>query len=124
MAQRPSLKRAAARAGQAPADHGRLHGPAGLVVAPFAADETAGERKLIRAAVVLAKHLNRLIRRRFTVAVSVFLPEREAQAPRSRSAPSSCAPCLSLGINRKPHRANEVSVWYRSCRAPAPRNLM
>src|SRR5665647_1649428 len=49
---------------QAPADHGGLDGAAGLVIAPFAIDEAAGERQLIGAAVVLAQHLNRLIRRR------------------------------------------------------------
>jgi len=39
---------------QAPAHHRRLDDAAGLVIAPFAVDPTAGERKLISAAVVLA----------------------------------------------------------------------
>jgi hypothetical protein len=41
------------------------------VIAPFAIDETAGEWQLIRAAMVLAKHLNRLVRRRFAVAIEL-----------------------------------------------------
>src|ERR1700722_17002480 len=67
MAQRASRR----GSGQAPADHGRLHGVAGDVVAPCAVDKAAGERQLIGAAVVLAKHLNRLIRRRFTIAIEL-----------------------------------------------------
>src|ERR1700732_1283306 len=54
---------------QAPADHSRFNDAAGLDVAPFAVDPAAGERQLISAAVILAQHLNRLIRRRFAVAI-------------------------------------------------------
>src|SRR3954451_7299395 len=61
--QRRSLPR------QAPADHGRLDGAAGFAVAPFAVDPPACERQLIGAAVILAQHLHRLIRRWFAVAI-------------------------------------------------------
>src|SRR5260221_10091972 len=43
----------------APADHGRLDGAAGFMVAPCPIDKAAGERQLIGAAVVLAQHLDR-----------------------------------------------------------------
>src|SRR6202140_4567250 len=59
---------------RAPAAHGRLEQSAGLVIAPFAIDETAGERQLIGAAVVLAQHLDRLIRRRFARAIELGQP--------------------------------------------------
>src|SRR5258706_14682105 len=114
MAQRPISKRTVAVAGQAPAHHGRLDGAAGFVVAPFATDEAAGGRKLIGAAVVLAKHLNRLIRRRFALSLEFgqtsfarchfpISPERDAQSPRSRSALLSRPPALTGLLIRKPH---------------------
>jgi hypothetical protein len=56
---------------QAPADHRCCNGVAGFVVTPFAIDKAAGKRQLIRAAVVLAKHLDRLIRRRFAIAIEL-----------------------------------------------------
>jgi hypothetical protein len=56
---------------QPPADHRRFNRAAGFVIAPFAIDVAAGERQLIRAAVVFAKHLDRLIRRRFAVAIKL-----------------------------------------------------
>jgi hypothetical protein len=59
------------RAGQAPADHGRLDSASGFVVAPRAIDETAGERQLIGAAVILAQNLHRLIRRRVALAIEL-----------------------------------------------------
>jgi hypothetical protein len=54
---------------QPPADHRRLDGAAGLVIAPGAIDKTTGERQSIGAAVVFAEHLDRLIRWRFTCAI-------------------------------------------------------
>jgi|SRR5712664_1879099 len=135
MAQRPGSKRAAGGPGQAPADHGRLNGAAGLVIAPFAIDPAAGERKLISTAVVLAKHLNRFIRRWLAVAVEFGQtsfarchfqnsPLRETRNRRVCVSRLEQRPCLSLGLDPKSHRANEVSVWYLSGRAPALCNLM
>ena len=57
------------KAGEAPAHHGCLDRASGLVIAPLALDEAAGERQLVGAAVILAKHLHRLIRGRFAIAV-------------------------------------------------------
>jgi hypothetical protein len=54
---------------QPPADHRRLDGAAGLVIAPGTVDKTAGERQLIGAAVIFAQHLDRLIRWRFSHAI-------------------------------------------------------
>jgi hypothetical protein len=58
-------------AGQAPTDHRRLDGAAGLIISPSTINPPASERQLIGAAVIFAKHLNRLIRRRFAVAVEL-----------------------------------------------------
>src|SRR5271169_4307154 len=54
---------------QTPADHSGLDHAARLMVAPGAVDVTAGKWKLICAAFILAQHLNRLVRRRFSLAV-------------------------------------------------------
>jgi len=98
---------------EAPPDHRCFNRAAGFMIAPFAIDETAGERQLIGAAVVLAKHLDRLIRRRFAIAIELgqtpfarchfLLPLRTLIAP-------AAVPPFSQGIDRKPQRANEVSV--------------
>src|SRR5258708_39684810 len=53
----------------APADHGRLDGAARFMIAPCPIDKAAGERQLIGAAMVLAQHLDRQIRRRFSIAI-------------------------------------------------------
>ena len=47
---------------------------AGPVVAPLSLDPAAGERQLIRSAVILAKHLYRPVRRRFPVAIELCQP--------------------------------------------------
>src|SRR5580692_6519474 len=66
-----SLKRLIGGTGEAPAHHGRLDSASGFVVAPRAIDETAGERQLIGAAVILAQNLHRLIRRRVALAIEL-----------------------------------------------------
>src|SRR3954470_15262450 len=49
---------------QSPADPPGLNRAAGFAVAPLAVDPAAGERQLVGAAVILAQHLDRLVRRR------------------------------------------------------------
>src|SRR6185437_2318697 len=98
----------------APADHGGFHHSAGFVVAPFAGDKAAGERQLVGAAVILAQHLHRLVRRRFAMTV--------------KFGETSFARCHSLHLRyaaaekrrrvirtlwaRQTQRANAVSLWY------------
>ena len=87
---------------QAPADHRRFNSAAGFVIAPFAIDKAAGERQLIGAAVVLAKHLNRLIRRRFTIAIELSqtsLTRRHFLVPRCRLiAPAAVPPFARVPV--------------------------
>src|SRR6202140_5943659 len=59
---------------QPPADHGCLNGSARLMIAPGAIDVAAGKWQLIRAAVVLAQHLDRLIRGRFSFTIEFSQP--------------------------------------------------
>ena len=96
---------------QPPADHGRFNRAAGFVIAPFAIDVAAGERQLIGAAVVFAKHLDRLIRRRFAVAIELSQPSfARCHFPGSPLPIPRPFPAFDGGVDRKPHRANEVSV--------------
>jgi hypothetical protein len=56
---------------QAPTDHGCLECAAGLMIVPPAIDVGAGERQLIRAAVVFTKYLDRQASRRGSSAVEL-----------------------------------------------------
>lgn len=59
---------------QPPADHRRLDGAAGFMIAPLAVDVAAGEWQLIRATVIFAKHFHQLFRRRFPIAIELCQP--------------------------------------------------
>src|SRR5215470_16045557 len=59
---------------QPPADYGRLDRNTGFVIAPLTINKSAGERQLIRSAVVLAEHLDRKFRRRRAKAVELRQP--------------------------------------------------
>src|SRR5438105_14834241 len=101
---------------QPPADHGRLDGIAGLVIAPLAIDKAAGERQLIRSAVVLAEHLDRLFGRRCAKPVEL----RQPLFPRchlspcpltGRRGPSPGLPVHSI-YPIEPQAMNAPGVWY------------
>src|ERR1700733_10315400 len=57
-----------------PGDYGRLQRAAGLMIAPGAVTEAAGKRQLIGAALVLAQHLHRQVRRRLSFAIELGQP--------------------------------------------------
>jgi hypothetical protein len=59
---------------QAPADHSGFQFAAGLMIAPGAINEAAGERQLVRAATVLAKHLDQQFRWRLSLAIELGQP--------------------------------------------------
>src|SRR6202035_2860871 len=105
---------------QPPADHGCLNGSARLMIAPGAIDVAAGEWQLIRAAVVLAQHLNRLIRGRVSFPIEFSQPffTRRHFPP----LPISFAPGAPFGAGpgalEQALCANEVSVWYLQCLKP------
>jgi hypothetical protein len=64
--------------------------------------------------VVFAKHLDRLIRRRFAVAIELsqtsFARCHFSGSPLPIDRAPRPFPALNGGVDRKPHRANEVSV--------------
>jgi hypothetical protein len=65
------------------------------MIAPCAIDEAAGEWQLISAAMILAQHLNRLIRRRFSLAVEFSQPFFARR--HFRRSPSVSHPVLRIG---------------------------
>lgn len=91
---------------QAPADYRRFNGTAGFVIAPFAIDKAAGERQLIRSAVVFAKHLDWLIRRRFAIAIELsqtsFARRHFLVSVAETRKPPDCVPRRPLIRHRMP----------------------
>lgn len=58
-------------ASKAPGNHGRLDRAAGFVIEPMTVGKATGERQLICAALIFAKHFDDLVRRRFAVAIEL-----------------------------------------------------
>src|SRR5579859_1798514 len=76
---------------QAPADHRCLDGSTRLMIAPSAIDEAAGEWQLIRAAMVFAQHLDRLIGRWFSLPIEFGQPSFTRRHFRRSPPPSPSA---------------------------------
>jgi hypothetical protein len=107
---------------QPPADHSRLDRNTGFVIAPLTINKSAGERQLIRSAVVLAEHFDRKFRRRRAKAVEL----RQPLFPRCHLSPyplftnyrlftdfaPSGFPWVARITRRQAQAMNEVRVWY------------